>query len=205
MKLLYRILGALNPFSQSAKRVPDKEEPNRMIVTLIKKGMPVSAVVTRVGDLDPSRFSPRFADVVKKIGPDALVNVKCYDNGELDLRGPSGEYRIVPPNALHARRLYRMKRKDVFAIRIPNDIEMSLIDSSRKGRFRVLGKADSLTVKQKYDIGKIIDSSTFGQFSLWEDYKDEAGLTDEYIIVYDSRKFGRMPDRMPSTNTGRRV
>ena len=26
---------------------------------------------------------------------DTVVNVKCFENGELDLRGKSGQYRII--------------------------------------------------------------------------------------------------------------
>lgn len=55
------------------------------IVTIIRKNYPKLTKVIRVGDLDKSKCSTKFLS--HNLSDDVLVNVKCHEDGSLDLRG----------------------------------------------------------------------------------------------------------------------
>lgn len=60
---------------------------------VLRKGRLVSVKRVRVDELDRSMCSSGF--LKRNFPGDMLVNIKCFDNGDLDLRGKDGEYRII--------------------------------------------------------------------------------------------------------------
>jgi hypothetical protein len=61
--------------------------------TIVRKGMPLYVKEIRVGELDKTKCSPKF--LTHNLPDDTIVNVKCHEDGTLDLRGKKGEYRII--------------------------------------------------------------------------------------------------------------
>lgn len=63
------------------------------IKIVVRKGMPLYVKEVRLGDLDKSKCSSKFLS--HNLPDDTIVNVKCHEDGTLDLRGKKGEYRII--------------------------------------------------------------------------------------------------------------
>lgn len=63
------------------------------IIKIERKHYPVFVKETLVGELDKTKCSHKF--LMHNFPDDMVVKVKCYSNGELDLRGKKGEYRIL--------------------------------------------------------------------------------------------------------------
>ena len=61
-----------------------------------RKRMPLFVRSIMVSDLDKSKCSPKFLQ--HNFPTDMYVNVKCYPDGTLDLRGKKEEYRIIVPD-----------------------------------------------------------------------------------------------------------
>lgn len=80
------------------------------IIKVLKKNYPVFVRPVRVGDLDRGKLPPKFLS--HNISDDAIVNVKCFEDGTLDLRGKKGEYRIVRPH----NEMYSLEEAKKFAI-----------------------------------------------------------------------------------------
>lgn len=68
------------------------------IIKILRKNMPVFVRVMKVGDLDKTKLSSKFLS--HNIDDNVLVNVKCFVDGTLDLRGKKGEYRIIPEDCI---------------------------------------------------------------------------------------------------------
>lgn len=66
------------------------------IKEIIRKGRPLFVKVMKVGELDKSKCSHKFLS--HNFNDDVLVNVKCYPDGTIDLRGKKEEYRIIVPD-----------------------------------------------------------------------------------------------------------
>ncbi len=66
------------------------------VVKIIKKGHPIFAILKKVSELDKTKLSHKFK--THNFDDNLDVYVKCFENGELDLRGKSGEYRLIPNN-----------------------------------------------------------------------------------------------------------
>lgn len=66
------------------------------IKKIIRKGRPLFVKEMKVGELDKSKCSHKFLS--HKFNDDMLVNVKCYSDGTIDLRGKKEEYRIIVPD-----------------------------------------------------------------------------------------------------------
>lgn len=66
------------------------------IIKILRRGMPLLVRHIRVGDLDKTKCSPKFLS--HNFNDDVIVNVKCYEDGTLDLRGKKEEYRIILPD-----------------------------------------------------------------------------------------------------------
>lgn len=66
------------------------------IIKILRRGMPLFVRHIRVGDLDKTKCSPKFLS--HNFNDDVIVNVKCYEDGTLDLRGKKEEYRIILPD-----------------------------------------------------------------------------------------------------------
>lgn len=66
------------------------------ILKIIRKGYPVFVRQITVGELDKSKCSHKFLQ--KNFDDDMIVNVKCLEDGTIDLRGNKQEYRIIPVN-----------------------------------------------------------------------------------------------------------
>ena len=64
------------------------------IIIIKRKGWPCFVKPTKVSNLDLSKCSKKF--ISNNFPPDMVVYVKCYENGEIDLRGKKEEYRIIP-------------------------------------------------------------------------------------------------------------
>lgn len=64
-----------------------------MIIKIIRKGRLVSVIPSIVGELDKSKLSKKFLEL--NLPDDAIVNVKCNDDGTIDFRGKKEEYRII--------------------------------------------------------------------------------------------------------------
>ena len=62
------------------------------IVKIIRKKMSIFVRIMKVGELDKTKLSTKFLS--HNIADDSLVNVKCFEDGTLDLRGKKCEYRI---------------------------------------------------------------------------------------------------------------
>lgn len=67
------------------------------IIKVVKKGRPVFVKKMKVSDLDPSKLSHKFK--THGFSSDTEVYVKVYENGDIDLRGKKGEYRLIPLTA----------------------------------------------------------------------------------------------------------
>lgn len=67
------------------------------IIKVVKKGRPVFVKKMKVSDLDPSKLSHKFK--THGFSSDTEVYVKVYKNGDIDLRGKKGEYRLIPLTA----------------------------------------------------------------------------------------------------------
>lgn len=67
------------------------------IIKILRKNMPLFVRRMRVGELDKSKCSIKFLS--HNLNDDVIVNVKCYEDGTLDLRGKKGEYRIIIPDS----------------------------------------------------------------------------------------------------------
>lgn len=65
----------------------------KTIKKIQRKGKPLFVIEMKVGDLDKTKCSHKFLS--HNLSDDKIVNVKCYENGELDLRGKKEEYRIL--------------------------------------------------------------------------------------------------------------
>lgn len=68
------------------------------IIKITRESFPLYPLFTRkmkVGDLDKSKCSIKF--LAHNLSADEFVNIKCYQDGTLDLRGKKKEYRIIYP------------------------------------------------------------------------------------------------------------
>jgi hypothetical protein len=63
------------------------------IKEIIRKGRPLFVKVMKVGELDKTKCSHKF--LLHNFNDEMLVNVKCYPDGTIDLRGKKEEYRII--------------------------------------------------------------------------------------------------------------
>jgi hypothetical protein len=63
---------------------------------ILRKNMPLFVRRIKVGELDKSKCSTKFLS--HNLNDDVIVNVKCYEDGTLDLRGKKEEYRIIVPD-----------------------------------------------------------------------------------------------------------
>lgn len=70
----------------------------KKIIKIVRKGMPLFVLKMKVGDLDKSKCSTKFLS--HNLADDVIVNVKCYEDGTIDLRGKKEEYRIIVPDKL---------------------------------------------------------------------------------------------------------
>jgi hypothetical protein len=61
--------------------------------TIKRKNRDVFVIEMQVNELDKSKCSHKFLQ--HNFDDDFIVNVKCLENGELDLRGKKEEYRII--------------------------------------------------------------------------------------------------------------
>jgi len=68
------------------------------IIKVIKKGMPVFVVRKKVSELEENKLSHKFK--THNFDKDTEVYIKCYEDGELDLRGKKQEYRLLPTNVV---------------------------------------------------------------------------------------------------------
>jgi hypothetical protein len=70
-----------------------KKDTTGDIKTIVRKGKPLYVKEIRLGDLDKTKCSKKFLS--HNLHDETIVNVKCHLDGTLDLRGKSGEYRII--------------------------------------------------------------------------------------------------------------
>ena len=63
------------------------------VVKIIRKGRPLFVRLMSVSELDKSKCSSKFLS--HNLNDDVIVNVKCFEDGTLDLRGKKEEYRII--------------------------------------------------------------------------------------------------------------
>jgi hypothetical protein len=68
------------------------------IIEIVRKGKNMFVIPMPVSDLDKTKCSSKFLS--HNLPPDTFVNVKCYEDGTLDLRGNKGEYRIIMPDKI---------------------------------------------------------------------------------------------------------
>ena len=68
------------------------------IIEIIRKSRPIFVKQVKVSDLDKSKCSHKF--LTHNLTVDTIVNVKCYQDGTLDLRGKKEEYRIIISDTL---------------------------------------------------------------------------------------------------------
>lgn len=66
------------------------------IIKILRKNMPLFVRQMLVGELDKSKCSHKFLS--HNLKDEVIVNVKCYEDGTLDLRGKKEEYRIIVPD-----------------------------------------------------------------------------------------------------------
>lgn len=69
------------------------------IIRILRKTKPIWVKVVKVGELDKNKCSAKFLS--HNLSDDMCVNLKCDENGTLDLRGNKQEYRIIVPDKLH--------------------------------------------------------------------------------------------------------
>lgn len=58
------------------------------IIKILRKNMPLFVKQIKVGELDKTKCSTKFLS--HNLDDDVIVNVKCYEDGTLDLRGKKG-------------------------------------------------------------------------------------------------------------------
>lgn len=63
------------------------------IIKILGKNLPLFVRQIKVGDLDKTKCSHKFLS--HNLNDDVVVNVKCYEDGTLDLRDKNGKYRII--------------------------------------------------------------------------------------------------------------
>lgn len=63
------------------------------VITIKRKGQPLFVRQMLVGELDKSKCSHKFLS--HNLPDNEIVNVKCFSDGTLDLRGKKQEYRII--------------------------------------------------------------------------------------------------------------
>ena len=63
------------------------------ITKILRKGRDLFVRKMKVADLDESHLSYKFLSHI--FPDDMIVNVKCFPDGTLDLRGKKNEYRII--------------------------------------------------------------------------------------------------------------
>lgn len=61
--------------------------------TIIRKKREILVKQILVKDLDKNKCSKKF--LLHNLSDDTIVNVKCFEDGTLDLRGYKEEYRII--------------------------------------------------------------------------------------------------------------
>lgn len=66
------------------------------VIKINRKGKPLFVRRLKIGDLDKLKCSHKF--LLHGFPDDMVVNVKCYEDGTLDLRGKKEEYRIIVPD-----------------------------------------------------------------------------------------------------------
>ena len=66
--------------------------------TIIKKGKALLVRKIKVIDLDKSKCSNKFLS--HGLSDDTIINVKCLEDGEFDLRGRKEEYRLIMPDKI---------------------------------------------------------------------------------------------------------
>jgi hypothetical protein len=68
------------------------------IIEIIRKTKQLFVRQMMVFELDKSKCSNKFLKC--NLNPTDIINVKCYQDGTLDLRGKKGEYRILVPDKI---------------------------------------------------------------------------------------------------------
>lgn len=63
------------------------------IIKILRKNKEIFVRKIAIGELDKTKLSNKFQS--HNLSDDVIVNVKCHENGEFDLRGKKGEYRII--------------------------------------------------------------------------------------------------------------
>lgn len=63
------------------------------IIKILRKNRETFVRKITIGELDETKLSNKFLS--HNLSDDVIVNVKCHENGEFDLRGKKGEYRII--------------------------------------------------------------------------------------------------------------
>lgn len=69
---------------------------NKYMKEIIRKSRPLFVQQILVKDLDKTKCSAKFLS--HNLPDDTIVNVKCLQDGTLDLRGKKEEYRIIIPD-----------------------------------------------------------------------------------------------------------
>jgi hypothetical protein len=65
---------------------------------IIRRGRPLLVKPMKVSELDKTKCSTKFLS--HNFNNDLVVNVKCREDGSLDLRGKREEYRIIVPDKI---------------------------------------------------------------------------------------------------------
>lgn len=68
------------------------------ILKISRKGKPIFVKQITLGELDKSKCSDRFLQ--HNLPDETIINVKCDEYGNLDLRGKKEEYRIIVPDGV---------------------------------------------------------------------------------------------------------
>lgn len=66
------------------------------IIKILRRNRFVFVKPMKVSELDKTKCSQKFLS--HNFKDDMIVNVKCYEDGTLDLRGKKEEYRIIVPD-----------------------------------------------------------------------------------------------------------
>jgi hypothetical protein len=66
------------------------------IIKILRKNKPLFVKQIKVGELDKTKCSPKF--LLYNLNDSVIVNVKCYEDGTLDLKCKKEEYRIIIPD-----------------------------------------------------------------------------------------------------------